>query len=155
MVNQNILQKEYLELIEEEIQSGNIKLEDDDQYFDMLGNRFPVGGTGIAWSKVPNHQYFNLLELKDDTDNYGKMLHESFQKIVSFLDQNEDQEVVIIGDGVLDVAIRVPFRKLIDLHYEVFTLPQHTYILPPDASWCINFTFEHDLFFGIAPSQLT
>lgn len=154
-MNQNILQKEYLYSLQEDIQKGIVKFEDDEQYFDNLQSKFPVVGNGIAWNKVANHLFFDLERLKDDQILYSKVLEESWLAIMQALREleiDEMQEVIIIGDNVLDVALRIPVGKINALYKAIFDLPQHTYILPEDASWCINYTFEDRLFFGLAPN---
>ena len=39
---------------------------------------------------------------------------------------------------------------LLECFPEIFALPQHTYVLPETGSWCLNYTMEGQLFFGVA-----
>jgi len=35
----------------------------------------------------------------------------------------------------------------------LFSYPQHAYVIPPDASWCVSVTMEDELWFGWAPPK--
>lgn len=151
----NVLQSEYLDTIKDEIQRGIIKIEKDDQYFSILEDMYPVVGSGIAWDEVPDALFLDLEGLKENREVYDAALQKGFAEIIQRiqgLEIDEDQEVVVLGDNIFNVALRIPLKKLSDVYRGIFDLPQHTYILPPDASWCINFTFEHRLYFGKAPN---
>ena len=154
--DQNVLQKEYLHLVQEGIQTGIIKIEEQDaQYVNTIERRFPFFGSKIDWDEIPSSLFFDLTSLKNNKNAHNSMLKEGFKTIyqtVLEMGLNEDQEIIIVGDSIFDIALRMPLGKLPELYWELFELPQHTYIIPPDASWCINFTFEHELFFGVAPN---
>ena len=142
-------------LFEGHIQSGVVKIEGEDtQYVNKLENRYPFVGSKIDWKEVPDSLDFNLMSLKASKVAYEITLKEGFNKIYNTIREmgyKDEYEIVIIGDNIFDVALRMSLGKLPQMYQELFELPQHTYIIPPDASWCINYTFEDYLYFGVAP----
>jgi hypothetical protein len=70
-----------------------------------------------------------------------------------FLDWNDSEErvVIAIGDSAMEEAVSLPLGVLRASIRDFLELPQHLYVLPEDASWCLSFTMEGDLAFGHAP----
>src|SRR5262249_4038288 len=94
-------------------------------YFDMLQKRFPVRGSKIDWDRVSMARVNRVdtadsEQYLDDAEAFAHDIQESERLY-------PDYRVVVIGD-----------------------MPQHTYVLAPDAEWCLAFTLEGDLCFGYA-----
>jgi hypothetical protein len=115
--------------------------------------RFPLDSGRIDWSLIANHS---------ETD---------INKITSFYGVNRDQACKIylgeqiainelvgkafwINDG-FDIVLSgnvLSFESI----FEFLLWPQgHIYLLSEKGNWCLNVTFEDDLYFGYAPSRET
>lgn len=64
----------------------------------------------------------------------------------------QDDRCVLFGDSVTEVAFELSFGDLLDLFPSIFALPQATYVLTADASWCFAYTFEGDMYFAKSPN---
>ena len=45
------------------------------------------------------------------------------------VDAASDTVVVVVGDGAMDGALRMPVRLFLDQLHHVLTIPQHTYVV--------------------------
>lgn len=148
---------EYLrEELESELRSGRVSVAGDpDQFFALLGKRFPVGLNRIAWEKVSNRRSVEVLPEPRaiSSDELRTLLVPCRDDVQSWLDDVELEEtgdqVVWIGDST-DAALAMSKSALLEFFPILFSFPQHSYALPRDASWCLNYVMEGELFFGRA-----
>jgi hypothetical protein len=130
------------------LEAGDIAIGNDfDALFKLVQKKFPILGTRIDWRAIPHfHQHINaaypdcLVEIRDAVS----------QLIDKYL-PNEKRIVSICFDGGTDAVLTCSLDTLKKIAPDVFTTPQHIYVLPSDGSWCINYSFEDDLFFGFSP----
>jgi hypothetical protein len=62
------------------------------------------------------------------------------------------EEVVWVGDST-DFGLCMTAATLLECFPRLFSLPQHSYALPRDGSWCLNYVMEGELFFARAPEN--
>jgi len=119
-------------------------------YFDMLQKRFPVRGSKIDWGRVPTAQV-----RRADTANSEKYFDEAARFTQEILDSEQldlECHVIVVGDSAMEGAFRMPLWALRSSLRSILRMPQHTYVLDPDAAWCLVFTMEGDLCFAYARS---
>jgi hypothetical protein len=142
-------EQELREALERQYSEAGIVFEpSSNEYFDLLQKRFPVCGSKIDWDRVStarvkpvdtsSEQYF------DDAMKFAEEIFESELRDPQSL-------VVVIGDSAMEGALRMPLSTLRSSLRSILRMPQHTYVLAPDAAWCLVFTMEGDLCFGYAP----
>jgi len=61
-----------------------------------------------------------------------------------------ETEVLFMGDSV-SFVLRMTLMTLSQYSPNLFSYPQHVYVIPEGGEWCMSYTFEDDLFFGLAP----
>jgi hypothetical protein len=116
-------------------------------HFEFIENNFPIFMNRIDWKIIQNKEYFNLhdvtiVEQRNSTIKlFLSKLEEACNSII-----NED--VVIIGDSLIDTAYCMPYSVFKQNVLVFFSLPQHTFVLFEKLGKCINYTFERDLYFG-------
>lgn len=122
---------------------------DGEKYYELLEKRFPIGLNRIEWTKIDQYRskeidFGNREIAKTEVLNF-------IFNVVKIADVKEGDEVVVLSDDALNNTYKMKFSVLLDCIDEIFFLPQHTYVLPLDANWCLNYTFENDLYFGFSP----
>lgn len=126
--------------LEEDIGIGQVQVEQPDKYFELIDQFFPTSMNRIDWSQVSQYDMIEF-ELGDGLD-----------KILSFISKHIemplDEDVVVIGDDLIDNAYRLKSSIFFENALEFFSIPQHTYVLFPSSKKCLNLTFEGDLYFG-------
>lgn len=112
--------------------------------FDHLMRAFPISGTKIDWKMVPGAITESL-----SPHAATESAIEFFRRIC--LAEGLRGAAFYVGDSATDVSIvssiEVIYRALGDL----LDIPQHHYVVAPNAAWCFSFTMEGDLAFGYAP----
>ena len=144
--------EEFISILEScGIQTG---VENQEYWFDVLEDMFPIGLNRIAWQKVGVQE---MLHIGSTSENKA----EAKEKVLNFMNskfkQNnvcEDEGVIVLSDGALEDTYTVKVSDLKQIFEHIFFLPQHTYVIPKNGQWCLNYTFEDDLFFGISPLEL-
>lgn len=146
----NHLQAKLLEKIKISPSAERIttSVEDDKKYFDAIWQFFPFVGSKIDWLQVP-HSFYEQI----DRDNYHQSIHGFLDQIIDKTNVLENDLVVILGDSVLDVAITMPVSVLSEYLDDIVRLPQHTYIVPQNLSWCATYTMEGFMDFGFRPTR--
>ena len=66
---------------------------------------------------------------------------------------NIKEEVIILSDGALENTYQCSLADICEIVAECLFLPQHTYIVPLDCSWCLNYTFEDYIYFAKSPAR--
>jgi hypothetical protein len=117
-------------------------------YFEALERRFPVRGSKIDWERVPGARVLHVEITASEA---------YFDQAVAFAKENwiaerldQEQQVVVVGDSAMEVALKMPLRVLETSLRSILRMPEHNYVLAPDASWCMVFTMEGDMCFGHA-----
>lgn len=119
-------------------------------YFAALALNFPTCGSKIDWGQAGR----STLSSADITD-WQQYLPVAFSFLQEVSEQSElsgDLEVVVIGDSSMEGALVMRLDAVFACLESLLAMPQHTYVLPRDARWCVVFTMEGDLCFGYAPS---
>jgi len=149
-LNKNITMNDLL--VEEEL-FGRDRIEcqiinDQQFYLSLLEEKFPFELNRIRWKKIPYHLYEKIIYEKNSNSRIEVLTFLNKVKKLTKMDENDS--VVLISDGGFEEMYKIPFfivEKCIDA---IFFLPHHLYIIPTDATWCISYTFENDLYFGFS-----
>jgi hypothetical protein len=142
------MEEELLEELRRDHPGPNIVVEPSSyEYFRLLERRYPLGGSKIDWDRVPTGRVRPNADPARWTDEAVAFTEHVIK--VERLDRGT--HVVAIGDGPVDVALRLSLQTLVSCLPTLLHLPQHTYALPPDGRWCLAFTMEGNLSFGYAP----
>lgn len=153
-----------LEYIEEdfaaEIEAGVFLLIDDtDSFFQKIGERFPIGLNRIAWDQIPKKQHIEIRPLESGSiaaEEVEKKLANQRQVVAEWLeseDVSRDEMVYWVGDDT-SAALRMSVESLLRYFPGLFSFGQHSYVVPENASWCLNYVMEGELFFAISPNQI-
>lgn len=137
------------ELLEEaaaHIASGLVVPEQDSsKYFNLINRRFPFCGSYIDWDRMPQSVYQRQTS-RDPLSEAKLFMRKEFERN----GLPSETSVVVLGDAV-DCALRTTISGLVLIADSVLEIPQHTCIIPPDASWCLMLTFGGDMGFGFSP----
>ncbi len=157
---QNILEEELLQALQSDINSGSIRvISESQQYADLISQNFPFVGNKIDWSKVPGHTVAQLdwrkgymhAEKSIEKLEYIDAIFSFFDNILRKTHTPDVTDLIVLGDGTMDIALQLPAGILRKHLLDVVELPQHTYIIPPDVSWCLTYTTEGYMDFGFRP----
>lgn len=144
-------EEELLEDLQREHPAPEIAVEpSSDAYFALLQRRFPVRGSKIDWDRVPAARV-RRADLAD-SEKYFEEASAFAEEVWSSEQLDPALLVVVVGDSAMKSALSMSLQTLRSCLPGILRMPQHTYVLPPDASWCMVFTMEGDLCFGHAPS---
>jgi hypothetical protein len=119
------------------------------RFYGRLGARFPIGFNRIDWSQVPNAILLPSPEPKPTLEAYATSVAACLVRIAEWTEVGDDEQVVLLGDAS-DLALWMSVSILQKHVINLLGKPQHYYLLPPDAGWCFNYTFEDDMYFGCA-----
>jgi hypothetical protein len=120
------------------------------EYFALLEKRFPVQGSKIDWEKVPTAKV-----RRGHAADSERYLHDAVlftHEVLESEQLDRECQVIAMGDSAMEKALRMPLSTLVLCLRHILEMPQHTYVLAPDAAWCLVFTMEGDLCFGYAAS---
>jgi hypothetical protein len=139
---------EDFDFLSDDLKAERLKyLENSDEYFEKIIKRFPITANRIDWDLIPHR-----------AELIGKNYANKNEKISAFLkdlclSENWDlsQDIFICFDGYTQGALSMKLKLLLENAYEIFSLPQHTYVIPENCAWCINYSFEDILYFGYSP----
>ena len=123
-------------------------IKDGECYIEILEENFPFRLGRIDWLDLPHHRHRKVNF--EDREVAQKQVLQFLDDVKHSARISEKSEIILISDSALKHDYQLPFYLLSKCIDSTFFLPQHTYIIPPDASWCLNYTFENDLFFGLA-----
>jgi hypothetical protein len=146
-----MLQSELLAQLAPAIHGGRVVLRYTDDHWVALRRMFPVRTSGVRWEDIPSARSL-------PAEDPRVPLHEKADLVRGFLEEfgsaaglGPDDRCVVFGDSATEVAFELSFRDLLDLFTLLFALPQATYVLTADGSWCFAFTFEEDMYFAKSP----
>jgi hypothetical protein len=147
----NELQDELLSELSSDIDAANIAvLQEDARVFLQLSTKFPTSIFGIAWEKVPEQRFISSPDPKPSIEEYLPAIKGFLARFAEQAHLEAGTPMYVIGDGVTDVAFKIGFGVFLKYAYQFFRIPQHTYLVTQDYSWCFCFTFEGDMYFGKA-----
>lgn len=144
------------------IETGAIKVErENNQYFALIESKYPVCVNRIEWLWVQNHISGDVFPAEvSDTGITGEEKEaklcdwkNTIDKWLTSYGVKHSDEIILVGDGG-NATFRMSIAVLLDCYPLLFSLPQHTYVLPADAAWCLNYTMEGQLFLGKAADAL-
>ena len=120
-----------------------------------LAQRFPILVNRINWQAVPGAE---ALDAPPERATSSFQLVEPATELRAFWERmrrvhniDDDAEIIVFGDALLDVALRLSVRSFTQYLVEILRIPHHTYVFPSDWSWCFNYTMEDDANFGTPP----
>ena len=142
----NALQDELLEQMHKDIVAGKVVLSEvaDQVYADMIYQYYPFIGSKINWSMVSGHFHEKI-----SVERFRESIHGFFNKIVQLQQLSQENTVIVVSDSAIDVALVLSVDPLQTYLEDIISLPQHTFVVPKDVSWCACFTMEGDMDFGI------
>lgn len=115
-------------------------------YARILEARFPFVGSGIDWERVPRGRVRDCLDPERWVEEGVLFAVEVLA--VERLDRGPP--IVAIGDGPIDVALRIPRATLAACLPNLLHMPQHTFVMAPDGAWCLAFVMSGYFAFGYA-----
>ena len=141
------------------IEKGEVREFPDTQpVFDTVERQFPSGLNRIAWEKVRAKQYEEIFAVATGgkkTDEIDARLAARRERVREWFRNEQiptNAEVVWVGDST-DFGLVMTVEALLECFPKLFALPQHSYALPRDGSWCLNYVMEGELFFAKAPEH--
>lgn len=149
---------EYIkEKLGKEIEEGKFLVEESsDAQFDLLDERFPMGLNRIDWDRIGNKEHINVGRpegtsevLSDEVEKRLNLYRETVKGWLFSNSISELQEVFWVGDST-DESLKMSVGTLIEKFPVLFSFPQHSYVIPSDGKWCLNYTMEDELFFGFS-----
>lgn len=149
MVNAgNFFETELLKDLAAEIHAGSIEIvQDSSAYFSKLAECYPVLGSKIQWSKVPE----SIEQSEKSADLQLAAFSVFFEKMVSL--HNLSGRVIYMGDSAISFSLISFVEKFAKHLNTLLSIPQHSYFVAADYSWCIAFALEGDMSFGHAVFQ--
>ncbi len=147
-------EEELLEELQRKLSSAGSQLEvqpSSAEYFVVLQERFPVYGSKIDWESVPGARIESIDTA--DSENYFERAEIFANEVWNAEGIDCERSVVVIGDSAMDVALKMPLHALRSCLRRILAMPQHSYVLASDASWCMSFTMEGDVSFAYAPDD--
>jgi hypothetical protein len=115
------------------------------EYFSRLAECYPVAGSKIQWSKVPDS--IELSEKSDDLQQTA--FSDFFGKIVARYGLNG--QAIYMGDSAINFSLLSSVEEFARHLGALLSIPQHHYFVAADYSWCMVFTLEGDMSFGHMP----
>lgn len=154
------LSAELLEELTPWIDAGRVKVDaETNNYFRLLGNKYPIGVNRIDWRGVRPHLAFDVFPIAREVitgEGKEKTLAECRNILLSWFNSNLidlQERVVWIGDDS-NVSLHTTIETLLEFYPLLFSWPQHSYVLPLTGQWCLNYTMEGQLFFGKAENVI-
>lgn len=130
------------------------QVNDSRPFFDLLEKRYPIGLNRIAWEKhsgTARDEVFTGDESQKSSDEVRDALSARQQMVREWFDSAQvpmEASVTWFGDNT-DLALEMPVARLLELFPGLFSFPQHGYALGENGDWCLNYTMEGELFFGM------
>ena len=148
-----------VDTVTRELDAGTIAaIEGAERYFDVIEGKFPVGLNRIDWERHPQARIITVFrdELQERHSDETALALSRVRDVVAgwFAAAEIDlaQSVVWIGDNT-DMGLEMSAACLLEVFPKLFSFPQHSYGLPKDGAWCLNYVMEGELFFGIADDR--
>lgn len=137
---------ENFEFLDDCLISGEVEyLNDSNNLFTKILTNYPIDSYRIDWSKIKNKIEFHIGVNYPDS---VQPIKDCIKIIITQYRLSEDEYVYVCFDGITEGAFIMQWSTFKEYAHELLTTPQHTYVIPEDAGWCLNYTFENDLYFG-------
>lgn len=117
-----------------------------DEYFKDLASYFPVSGSKIDWSKVPD-----AVGITARPQAYAEDCLAFFDKVRRTYQLHG--QCIVMSDNGFHCALIMPVNVVGSVLGDVFDIPQHHYVVAIDYAWCIAFTTEGFADFGFCPAS--
>ena len=119
-----------------------IEAGDADDVFRLLASAYPACGSKIDWTRVS--------DAIECADNEG---FDRSEKFVEFFDEVCNRlglkgPVLYVGDSCTDFALAASVETMRRVLPVLLEVPQHHYLVGPNARWCFCLTMEGDIDFG-------
>lgn len=144
------MEADWLEPLQEELSSGRLSVvAGAEPWFAVLRRRFPEGHNRIAWERVEGARQLCVLDgnRQITSAELRSLLSERGAAVSRWFDEegiDVRSPVLVLGD-MAEVALRMTVADLVRLFPVLFSFPQHSYALPSDGSWCLNYEMEGTL----------
>ena len=122
------------------------RVDDGGRYAESINQAFPIGINRIDWSKVPSAIFSSVADVREPEARIQK-IQQFLRDVLSSIPVGEGDTVIWVGDST-DFVLEMPVATLSECIGILFSYPQHAYVIPPDASWCLCITMEGELCFG-------
>lgn len=127
-------------------------IENSSVFYDAISERFPIGMNRIEWQNVRLKEQIDILPEPREisAEELQGLLTQHMPTVRRWLDQagvGPSDDVFWTGD-MCDPALKMTAQLLVELFPVLFSFSQHSYALPEDASWCLNYVMEGELFFA-------
>lgn len=123
--------------------------------FQSIERHFPTTGNRISWDELPEVRQADVFPARSG----ARHAHEVQQQLerqratlaswfggAGLADQ---VEATWVGDGT-SIGLRLSIGLLLERFPALFSLPQHSYVIPTDGLWCLNYVMEGALYFGFS-----
>lgn len=127
------------------------RVDDGGRYAQAISKAFPTGINRIDWSKVPGAISTSITT--------GKVPEARRQQLQQFLRDallsvgvGESETIIWVGDST-EFVLEMSVATLSESIGILCSYPQHAYVIPSDARWCLNYTIEGEIYFGCAPER--
>ena len=138
----------------EKIKLGEVIAEKETEgYFRLLG-KYPLGINRIDWNGVKNVISFDVLPLSNSEIGIAaereKLLSLSNDILNIFKTNNIgiSEPIIWVGDDT-EFSLHMTVGIFLQIFHLLFPTPQHHYIINQAGDWCMNYTMEGQLFFGL------
>jgi hypothetical protein len=148
------LEEEFISRVGEKLDAHGIKvISGGDPYYELLKAKFPIDMSRIDWHMVPDATFSSIRIVSSfyGVDRY-MACKAFFTEQIAIHDLNG--KAYLVNDGFdLVLAGEVPSFERI---FESLLWPSgHIYLIEATGKWCLNVTFEGDLWFGYSASSET
>jgi len=134
----------------------------DTELSERLKSKFPITLGRIDWRWVPGHIYLappSEGKLSASDPELVSQLSDYHLVVLAFFDENlakaerADSWVAYVGDSMTE-EYEVNRSGLLAFIQIVASVADHKYVFALDASWCLMWSMECQLYFGLAPARL-
>ena len=115
-------------------------------FFEWVMQNFRISGTRIDWEKARDVIEEVILDRIVPEDGIAFL-----RRLIACHRIALTEEVVVLIDGPIDVAIGTSVENLAVLLEEVLCLPDNIYVIPLAGDWCLAFTRSGSMTFGRSP----
>ena len=141
------------ERLAREIAAGELRpVTDLEAPIDAINAAYPMGFNRIAWDEIRTKKQL-ILPRASEAQEIEDRLSSTRTEVASWFEEygiDARQEVVWFGDAD-EEGLSMSVEALIRWYPVLFSFPQHSYVVPSDASWCFNYLMEGELYLGVAP----
>lgn len=145
-----------LKIVEVDLRAGLAStVEDVNPLFRTIERSFPTTGNRISWDGLSDVRRADVFPARSGgrhASEVQRRLEAHRATLAGWLESAgvaADVEVVWLGDDT-SMGLRMPLGLLLDRFPALFSLPQHSYVVPIDGIWCLNYVMEGALYFGFS-----